>query len=157
MARAPFQILVLPFRRSSSGEFEFATLCRSDDGSWQGVAGGGEAGETPEAAAIREATEEIGVPPSLPFYRLDSQCSIPVHFFSERLHWPADLFVIPEYSFAVDCTSVELRLSKEHVQQRWGPYKETRERLRWDSNKTALWELNERLRSGQLGTPIQPG
>ena len=40
MARAPFQVVVLPFRLTDSGGVEFAVLRRADDGQWQGVAGG---------------------------------------------------------------------------------------------------------------------
>jgi dihydroneopterin triphosphate diphosphatase len=37
--RAPFQILVFPFRRRE-GRLELAIFRRADDGSWQGIAGG---------------------------------------------------------------------------------------------------------------------
>ena len=36
-------------------------------------------------------------------------------------------------------------LSHEHTELVWLPYKEARERLQWDSNKTALYELNRIL------------
>ena len=52
--RAPFQILVIPFRRTAAG-LEFAVLRRSDADYWQFVAGGGEDDETPLQAARREA------------------------------------------------------------------------------------------------------
>ena len=58
MARAPFQVLVLPFRRTGGGGVEFAVLRRRDLGLWQGVAGGGEDGEAPGQAAVREASED---------------------------------------------------------------------------------------------------
>jgi dATP pyrophosphohydrolase len=38
--------------------------------------------------------------------------------------------------------------SREHTSYRWLSYDEAARLLRWDSNKTALWELNERLRRG---------
>jgi dihydroneopterin triphosphate diphosphatase len=155
MSRAAFQVLVLPFRASVSGGFEFGALRREDDGNWQGVAGGGEDGETPEVAAVRETLEEAGIPSSARFYRLQSQCSVPTYHFAARRQWPADLFVIPEYSFAVECPFTELRLSGEHAAQAWGSYDETFGRLRWDSNRTALWELDERLRRGLLPRPIE--
>jgi dATP pyrophosphohydrolase len=155
MARGMCQVLVLPFRRLSGSEFEYACLQRSDDGSWQGIAGGLEEGESPIDAAVRESNEEAGIPRNGAFYTLDSTCSIPVIAFAARVHWPDDVFVIPELSFAVDCTDAELRLSREHTEQYWGPYATVRERLRWDSNRTALWELNERLRFGRLGSPIR--
>ena len=38
-----------------------------------------------------------------------------------------------------------LELSQEHTEYEWVDYKTALKRLRYDSNKTALWELNERL------------
>ena len=58
--RAPFQILVIPCRRGSTGP-EFAVLKRSDADCWQFVAGGGDDSETPIQAAQRETQEEIGI------------------------------------------------------------------------------------------------
>jgi dihydroneopterin triphosphate diphosphatase len=58
--RAPFQILAIPYR-IDTGSVIFAALRRSDDGNWQGVAGGGELGETSLQGAIRECQEEVGV------------------------------------------------------------------------------------------------
>ena len=60
-------------------------------------------------------------------------------------HWPEDLFVVPEYSVAVDVGDRELVLSFEHDEVRWVPYDKARCLLTWDSNRVALWELNERL------------
>ncbi len=58
--RAPFQVLVIPFRRTGTVP-EFAVLKRSDASYWQFVAGGGENDETPAQAATRETEEEIGI------------------------------------------------------------------------------------------------
>ena len=60
MSRAPFQVLVLPFRKTAKGLYEFAVFRRSDAGYWQAIAGGGEMGETSREAAIRESQEEAG-------------------------------------------------------------------------------------------------
>jgi|SRR5688572_2648099 len=147
--RQPFQILVIPFRRVHCG-FEFAALRRSDGDYWQGIAGGGEDGESPEDAAKREADEEAGIPVTAPFFRLQTTSSIPVHNFGDRSFWPTDLLVIPEFSFAVDCTDLELTISSEHVEAYWGGYRDVYARLKWDSNRTALWELQERLISASL-------
>lgn len=48
--RAPFQVLVLPFRKTTSGT-EYALFRRSDSGDWQTIAGGGDDGETPLQAS----------------------------------------------------------------------------------------------------------
>ena len=42
MARAPFQILVYPYRKFENGQIEYALMKRSDEGYWQAIAGGGE-------------------------------------------------------------------------------------------------------------------
>lgn len=151
MTRAPFQVVVFPFRRTDSG-VEYAVLQRSDDGSWQCVAGGGEDGETPVEAARREAAEEAAIPESRPVYRLQATSMVPIVYIKDwaRAHWPTDLYVIPNHAFAVDCAALELRLSHEHVDMKWAPYDEAYALLRWENNKVALWELDERLLRGQL-------
>ncbi|MDX9955097.1 MAG: NUDIX domain-containing protein, partial [Anaerolineae bacterium] len=62
MARAPFQVLVYPYRRKLDGQIEIALLKRADAGYWQGIAGGGEDPESPLEAARRETYEESGIP-----------------------------------------------------------------------------------------------
>ncbi|WP_084688085.1 NUDIX hydrolase [Paraburkholderia oxyphila] len=142
--RAPFQILAIPYRVDTSG-VTFAALRRSDDGNWQGVAGGGELGETPFQAAIRECREEVGVGSRNRLATLQTISSVSVEHFTGRDHWPSDLFVIPEYCFALNCTGKDLVLSAEHTEVRWGTYENTRKLLHWDSNKTALWEVSRRF------------
>ena len=58
--------------------------------------------------------------------------------------WPDDTFVVPEYAFAFACTD-EIHLSHEHTEYAWLPYEAACEKLRWDSNRTALYELHCRL------------
>ncbi len=36
-------------------------------------------------------------------------------------------------------------LSHEHIELKWECFENADSLLNWDSNKTALWELNERL------------
>ena len=154
MARAPFQVLVFPFRRSSNNTYEYALFRRSDAGYWQGIAGGGEDEESPLLAAQREACEEAGIPSNAPFYRLQTTAYVPVTSLGDRKAWPSDLLVIPEHCFAVE-TAVPIRLSPEHLEMMWLPYEECREHLHWHSNKTALWELDERLKTGRLPAPCR--
>jgi len=155
MSRAQFQILVLPFRIRANRSVEYGVLRRSDAGVWQGIAGGGEADESPTQAAIRETEEEAGVPKAVRYYRLQTTSSIPTYHFAARKEWPKDLYVIPEYAYAVDCTNIELKLSHEHTEIAWGTYEETLARMHWDSNKVALWELNERLLDENLPDSVQ--
>src|SRR5215216_6609687 len=145
MPRAPFQVLVLPFRQTADS-LEFGVLCRADDTCWQGVAGGGEGRETPLEAAKREAHEEAGIPAEARFIELETVCSVPVYLFRDGATWGDALYVIPEYSFGVDYTGRQVVLSDEHTVLQWLPYCEARERLTYDSNRTALWELHQKIR-----------
>ena len=146
--RAPFQILAIPYRRRE-GILQYCVFHRADHDQWQFLSGGGEDGETPEEAARREIFEESGltVQSIIP---LRSLCCIPASIFSERhtRHWPADTYVIPEYAFGFVCEG-EIRLSDEHSEYFWMDYREAGDRLKWDSNRTALYELDCRLKAGQ--------
>jgi dATP pyrophosphohydrolase len=55
---------------------------------------------------------------------------------------------VPEYTFGVDIKDKDLALSSEHTELQWLKYQEASEKLTWDSNKTALWELNKRITNG---------
>ena len=61
MARAPFQVIVFLFVQQSAHERLYAVFRRSDQDSWQAIAGGGEDLETPAKAAARETLEEARV------------------------------------------------------------------------------------------------
>lgn len=145
MSRAPFQVLVFPYRLSPSGEYEFAIFRRAE-GYWQGIAGGGEDDETPSDAAKREAWEEAGIPLDTSLFPLDSCTRIPVVNIG-GFYWGKDVLVIPEYCFGLEITNDAIGLSDEHTEYQWTTYLHARECLKWDSNKTALWELNHRLTS----------
>ncbi len=146
MARAPFQVLVYPYRQSKNGQIEYALLRRSDQGFWQGIAGGGEDDETPLDAAMRETYEETGIPPTAEFLRLDTVEPIPVYHFSTSHIWGDHIYVIPQYTFGVATPNLQIVLSHEHTAYRWLFYEEAYELLRYDGNKTALWELDKRLK-----------
>ena len=70
--------------------------------------------------------------------------SLPRSAFPEA-GWPPEVLVIPEHPFAVDVGSAALCLSPEHSGQKWMTYADALQALTWDSNKVALYELNERL------------
>ena len=147
MARAPFQILVFPFRRVP-GAVEYAVFKRSDTGWWQGISGGGEGDETPLDAARREAWEEAGIPEGVPFIPLDSKATIP----AEEFGWPwgKDVLVVPEHAYGVEVFDRKLQLSSEHTEVKWMDLETARQAVRFDSNRNALWELHHRLaRSGR--------
>ncbi|HUT73603.1 MAG TPA: NUDIX domain-containing protein [Armatimonadota bacterium] len=153
MARAPFQVLVFPFRVTRENAYEYALFQRADASYWQGIAGGGEGDESAIEAARREAYEEAGIPLCAPFYELDFRGCVPVTAFSDRDTWDARLSVIPEYCFGVEFAG-PIHISPEHSATMWLPYKECERRLHWDSNRVALRELDERLRAARLNGPL---
>lgn len=74
-------------------------------------------------------------------------CYIPTNIFPKMhlYNWPEDTYVVPEYAFGFECTK-EIKLSHEHTECMWLSYQDVYEKLRWDSNRTALYELNCRLK-----------
>jgi dihydroneopterin triphosphate diphosphatase len=143
--RAPLQVLVIPFRRTAAG-LEFAVLRRSDAGWWQFVAGGGEDDESPQQAAERETREELGITVNDCLLPLDARATVPRSCFPASDAWGHEVYVIPEHCFAIHTGDSPLVLSGEHSEVRWVSYDQACSMLRWDSNRTALWELNERLK-----------
>ena len=146
MARAPFQVLIYPYRKTTDGRIEYALLKRVDDGFWQAITGGGEDQETPLEAARRETQEESGIPPTSFFIQLDTIESVPVTEFRNSPIWGEDIYVIPQYYFGVSAPDIQIVISREHTEYKWIPFEEARQLLNFDGERTALWELNKRLR-----------
>ena len=146
MPRAPFNVLVYPYIKSHPNGLEYALFRRSDHGFWQGVAGGGEDNETPLEAARRETHEEAGIPVASPFIQLDTVAPVPVTEFNDSHLWGDDVYVIPQYCFGVLVNDRRIVLSHEHIEYRWLQYHDALNLLRFDDNKTALWELDRKLR-----------
>lgn len=151
MARAKYQVLIIPYC-IQDGNVQFCLFRRSDMGIWQFIAGGGEAEDLSiMESAKREAFEEAGISKTCQFFKLDTCCSIPANCFNNtKAIWGKACFVIPEYAFAVKIESTALQLSHEHTEYDWLTYAEAHTRLQYDSNKTALWELNRRIALGML-------
>jgi len=145
VARAPFQVLVFPFR-FEDGEPRYAVFRRSDAGFWQAIAGGGEDRETPVEAAHREAQEEAGIPLAASLLPLQASFTVPVTEFREGYRWGEDLFVVPVHCFGLRVDRPALALSHEHTEYRWLPYAEAAALLHFDGDRTALWELDRRVR-----------
>lgn len=146
MARAPFQVLVFPYRLGPAGEPEYALFRRSDAGFWQAVAGGGEDRETPEETAHREYCEEAGIAAESPLLPLQTTFSVPVTEFRDSYLWGDGLYVVPVHCFGVAVGEGDLVLSHEHTEYRWLPYAEAAALLHFDGDRIALWELDRRLR-----------
>jgi dATP pyrophosphohydrolase len=145
MARAPFQVLVFLYRRNGDNELEYAIFQRADAGFWQGVAGGGEADETPLMAAMRETQEEAGIEISSGWIELQTTGSVPVTEFKGTEHWGNDLYVIPIYCFGASIGKAGINLSHEHRHVKWLSYQEAIKKLKFDIDHIALWELNQRI------------
>ena len=148
MVRAPYQVLVFPFRFVSEDEIQYAIFRRRDRGFWQGIAGGGEEGENILKAAQRETFEEAGISPNCRFIELESSAAVPASEFEGHERWGEEVKTIPEYCFGVEVRSSKLKLSREHTEYRWVSYDKAMELLRWEGNRNALSELNQRLLSG---------
>ena len=101
MARAPFQVVVLPYRRAAP-QPEFAVFRRRDAGYWQFIAGGGEGQESPLEAAHREAHEEAGLSLDHALLQLQATASAPVFTYRAASDWPADLYVVPVQRVPLD-------------------------------------------------------
>ena len=144
--RAPFQILAIPYK-IENGNPIYCVFHRADFDQWQFIAGGGEDDETPAQAAKREIFEESGIYADS-IIQLQSMCYIPTDIFPEKYlrNWSEDTYVVPEYSFGFLCSG-EIVLSHEHMEYSWLTYDEAIKKLKWDSNRTALYELNCRLKS----------
>lgn len=148
--RQPINIHVYLYRKNQSNEFEYAIFQRADDPKcWQGVAGGVEEGETIAQAALRESFEEAGLPAGSPLYPLDTVSYLPSGIFAVHDQWGKDVVVCPMYFFAIPFTGNVL-LSDEHLDMRWCTYQDAYDLVYWHDQKTALWELNQRLLRGNL-------
>lgn len=145
--RAPFQILVVPYRFIKD-ELCFCVFRRADSDVWQFIAGGGKDNEKPIETALREIKEETNVTAEK-LIALKSIAFVPAEVVAEnmRANWDKNIFVIPEYSFAFECNA-DPTISREHSEYKWLPYTEARKLLKWDSNKVAMYEIMCRLNSG---------
>jgi dATP pyrophosphohydrolase len=143
--RKAIQVIVFPYRVRESDLLEYAIFQRSDDPNiWQAIAGGSEDSETPIETARRETEEEASISQTSEFIELDSMSTIPVDLI-RGFEWGSEVLVVPQYSFGVDATGMEINLSDEHVNVEWCSFQKGTELLTFESNRLALWELNHRL------------
>ena len=146
MSRAQYNTLILLYRWRNE-EPEYGVFWRRGGKRCQFIAGGGEDEELPRVAAIREITEETGLAVREEnLLELDSRASLPRSAFS-GVDWPDDVYVIPEYTFALYVDEARIALSHEHERFEWLKYAVARDALTWDSNRVALFELHHRLTS----------
>jgi len=145
MGRKPENIHVYLFRKKDNGSYEYAIFQRADNPQWwQGISGGVEEGETIIQAALRESYEEAGTPLESPIYRLDTVSYLPSNIFTAAVSWGPDIVVCPMFFFAIQFDG-DIILSEEHTEVRWLEYKVAESLVYFHDQKTALWELDQRL------------
>lgn len=143
--RKPHQILAFPFILEI-GEYYFGIFLRSGrKDTWQGIAGGVEDGKTYLDACKREGYEEAGITDFSNVIELESICTIPISNVTKEILWGDDNILIYEHCFGIECKTRKIVLSDEHSDFEWLKYEDTIKRLKWDSNKNALWKLHYRL------------
>ena len=146
MSRQPKQIHIFLYRKKEN-HFEYSVFQRADMlFCWQGISGGFENDETAEEAVRRELFEETGIKEKLPLYQLESISYLPANIFGlERQKiWGNNVVVVPMFFFAMPFDG-EIVLSEEHTDMKWLPYEEAEKLVYYHDQKTALYELNEKL------------
>ncbi len=143
--RSPYQILAFPFIKEGENYY-YAIFKRKNTGIWQGVAGGGEEGERPIDTVKREVYEEISVSSGVEYIRLASTTTIPAENI-RGMEWGKEIVMIPEISFGIKVFSKDLVIGEEHSEYIWTNLQDAMEKLRYDSNKSAIWELDYRLKN----------
>lgn len=104
-------------------------------GFWQPVTGSVEEGESLEEAAVREATEETG----LPFNGAPRSLSYSFEFDGR---WGR----AREHVFALEACAGEVKLDPgEHVESEWIEFQDAGKRLSFDSNREGWNRLRLRL------------
>lgn len=147
--RAKYQVLIIPFRREKD-KIKYGIFKREDMRVYQAISGGGEEGETIIESAQREFFEETGLKKDN-FIVLDSIGSVPACHFSASKLWGPKTYVVKEYAFGVEIFKTEkIVLSDEHTSFKFVDYEQASKKLKWDSNITALYELNERVKNNDL-------
>ncbi|MGH6958729.1 MAG: hypothetical protein ACREEW_18860 [Caulobacteraceae bacterium] len=77
---------------------------------------------------------------------LETRSSVPAKVFDCWPNWGADVLLVHKHAFGVAVAEVDrVVLSDEHTDWRWLDFEAASQLTRYDSDRTALWELNERL------------
>jgi 8-oxo-dGTP pyrophosphatase MutT (NUDIX family) len=122
--------------RGSGAALECLVLRRAPAGrcagSWESVHGHIEAGERPEAAALREMREETGLDPTR-LYNLSRVESFYLHGSGEVALIPAFAAFVPAEAIATTGT--------EHDAAEWLPVSAARGRMAWPRERRALDDI----------------
>ena len=148
--RLPKQVLIIPYRIIDD-KVEYCIFKRKHMEIWQWIAGGVEDFDKDIiSAAKREVYEETGITQDVNITELEGFTKIPVVNIVKEFKWGDDIFYAEEYSFAVNINNKKIKISEEHTEHKWCSYDEAKSLLKYDSNKSALWELNEKIKKGVI-------
>ena len=143
--RIPKQVLIIPYR-IIDGKIEYCIFKRRDMKIWQWIAGGAEDFDLNIVeSAKRELYEETKIK-DVQIEELEIRAKIPVVNIVKDFIWGENVFYSEEYAFCVNIKDKEIILSDEHEEYQWLEYEEARKLLKYDSNKSALWELDVKLK-----------
>ena len=78
--------------------------------------------------------------------KLELETKIPVVNIVKDFIWEKDIFYAEEYAFSADINNKQIKLSDEHEEYKWLSCEEAKKLLKYDSNKSALWELDVKLK-----------
>lgn len=146
--RLPKQVLVIPYRIINE-KVEYCIFRRKDIQVWQWISGGVEDFDKDLRSAVRrEIYEETNILDGINITELEGFTKIPVVNIVKGFKWGKNVFYSDEYSFAVNINDRKIKISEEHSEYRWTSYDEAKALLKYDSNKNALWELNEKIKRG---------
>lgn len=140
--RKPKNVLVFLYRFNKN--IEYCIFYRNDLKFWQGLLGGVEDDEELTDTVIREVYEETGIKVNN-IMKLDTISSIPGINVNKEFNYQNNIYIVYEYAFGIKINNEEIKLSDEHEKYKWVRFEEANNLLKYDSNKTALFELNERL------------
>ncbi len=110
-------------------------------GAWEVVHGRIEPGESPEDAAVREASEETG----LLIERLYSVRCLPFYVLKQQIVNIAVVFA------AFVAPAADVTLGEEHTDAEWLPVADAAERLAWPSARDSLRDIQQLLGAGAAG------
>lgn len=148
--REPFQALVLLFAYGFDTERRYCIFKRKKGKYWQFLSGGKEKEDNEiQDTVIREVFEEVGLMINRQqIIALETTTCISPEWFGGQ--FGKDVLLVTEKCFAVRIDlDVEIVLSDEHSAYQWVTYSQAMKKLKWDSNKVALYELNRRLSMGE--------
>ena len=143
--RIPKQVLIIPYRIINN-EIQYCIFKRKDLNTWQWISGGAEDFDSDILeTAKREFYEETGID-DVEIKKLELETKIPVVNIVKNFIWGKDIFYAEEYAFSADINNKQIKLSDEHEEYKWLSCEEAKKLLKYDSNKSALWELDVKLK-----------